>query len=199
MVQTTRPPSTQPTCMVQSTRPPSTQPTHMVQTTRPPSTQSTHMVQTTRPPSTQPTCMVQTTRPPSTQPTHMARKTSSRISYFYIYVSSSLPSLNAIARAAGQFAFKTVTLKRPATSGRAGRAATTSSSPTNDEKSVELLVLHVGEDGGGGARISEVRAVVEKRRSLLHKMQVPCLYVRNQGRGLLTHPTSAYNLACLQC
>ncbi|XP_018016742.1 inter-alpha-trypsin inhibitor heavy chain H3 [Hyalella azteca] len=97
----------------------------------------------------------------------------------------------------GQFAFKTVTLKQSTSPSR--RSSQLNMQPGPNEASVELLVLHVGEDGGGGARISEVRANVEHRRSLLHKVHVPCLYVDNEGRGLLTHPASEYTVPCLQC
>ncbi|XP_047502543.1 inter-alpha-trypsin inhibitor heavy chain H5-like isoform X1 [Penaeus chinensis] len=84
----------------------------------------------------------------------------------------------------GQFAFKTVgTLDRNMTSQNTTRVKLAVIQPATHKK----------------YRVSQINAFVSSRRSLLHKTHVTCLFIRNQGRGLLAGEPEDYLRPCLTC
>ncbi|XP_042874716.1 inter-alpha-trypsin inhibitor heavy chain H5-like [Penaeus japonicus] len=84
----------------------------------------------------------------------------------------------------GQFAFKTVgTLDNNGTEQNANR--------------VKLAVIQP--ETHKQYKVSQINAFVSSRRSLLHKTHVTCLFIRNQGRGLLAGEPEDYLRPCLTC
>ncbi|XP_069974936.1 inter-alpha-trypsin inhibitor heavy chain H5 [Penaeus vannamei] len=84
----------------------------------------------------------------------------------------------------GQFAFKTVgTLDKNMTSQNTTRVKLAVIQPATHKK----------------YRVSQINAFVSSRRSLLHKTHVTCLFIRNQGRGLLAGEPKDYLRPCVTC
>ncbi|CAL4126144.1 unnamed protein product, partial [Meganyctiphanes norvegica] len=90
----------------------------------------------------------------------------------------------------GQFVFKTV-----ATLPSDSRGSDTDS---HGENRISLAVIH---PPGRRKRyeVSQVSGFLSSRRSLLTKTHVDCLYVPDQGRGLLDAEPEDYVRPCLTC
>ncbi|XP_063839823.1 inter-alpha-trypsin inhibitor heavy chain H2-like [Scylla paramamosain] len=89
----------------------------------------------------------------------------------------------------GQFVYKTV--------GTVGRERPGTTNATDPNSSVRLAVVQPGPERT--YQVSEVNAFLSSRRSLLHKTQVSCLYIKDQGRGLVAGAPSDYLRPCLAC
>lgn len=90
----------------------------------------------------------------------------------------------------GQFVYKTV-----GTVGNHGPGV--NRVPNQLDQKVRLAVVQPGPQRR--YQVSEVNAFLSSRRSLLHKTQVTCLYIRDQGRGLVAGLPEDYVLPCLEC
>nr|XP_053643960.1 inter-alpha-trypsin inhibitor heavy chain H1-like isoform X2 [Cherax quadricarinatus] len=91
----------------------------------------------------------------------------------------------------GQFAYKTVGTVDLSSSS----TNTSDNTPTADK--VRLAVVQPGPTHR--YQVSQVNAFLSSRRSLLHKTHVTCLYIRQQGRGLVAGTPEDYLLPCLTC
>ncbi|XP_045621028.2 inter-alpha-trypsin inhibitor heavy chain H3 isoform X2 [Procambarus clarkii] len=87
----------------------------------------------------------------------------------------------------GQFAYKTV--------GTVESDPNTLNHAVKDK--VRLAVVQPGPRHW--YQVSEVNAFLSSRRSLLHKTHVTCLYIRQQGRGLVAGAPADYLRPCLTC
>ncbi|KAG0729342.1 Inter-alpha-trypsin inhibitor heavy chain H1 [Chionoecetes opilio] len=90
----------------------------------------------------------------------------------------------------GQFVYKTV--------GTVGRERPIGGVRSNNSNPrIRLAVVQPGPQRT--YQVSEVNAFLSSRRSLLHKTHISCLYIKDQGRGLVAGTPQDYLRPCLAC